>query len=100
MTYNIVWFPRAETSYLEILEYLDQNFGYQQVGKFDHQVEHILDTLARMPQMYMYSNQYECHLCQISKITRLYYRVNQEQKEVELLLFWDSRQNPENLNLS
>gem|GEM_PF-6586297 len=49
--------------------------------------------------IYEYSEQSDTHRCVLFSQISLFYQVQKQTKEVELLLFWDNRQDPENLRL-
>jgi hypothetical protein len=59
----------------------------------------ILSHVAYDPEMFRKSEKGKNkHIVVITGKTTLYYRVKPRKKEVELLLFWDNRRNPEKIH--
>ena len=52
MNLPIIWSPQSEIEYVNILNYLNDEWGGQTVKIVVHNVEKILDQIARMPYLF------------------------------------------------
>jgi len=95
MTCSVIWSPTARLSYYQILEYLDENWTIKELEAFINRTEEAIKHISQNPLLYPYSTESDTHRCVIVKQVSLFYRKNQT--HVELLVFWDSRQDPSNL---
>ena len=97
MVYEIIWSPMAKTSYFSILEYLEKNWTTKEIYTFVQRTEEILEVIKTKPSLFQYSKISDTHRCVLVKQVSLFYRVRSSAGLIELLVFWDNRQNPEKL---
>lgn len=97
MSYSITWSPAARISYLTILEYVKEEWTYKEVEAFANHTEGVLELIRQNPSLYQYSKKSDTHRCVLTKQVSLFYRIRNQ--EIELLVFWDNRQDPDKLNL-
>jgi plasmid stabilization system protein ParE len=88
--YAVIWSPTAKHSYFKILEYLASNWSNKEVNTFIKRTKKALQHLSNNPLLYPFSNQSNTHKCVVAKQVTLFYTI--EQKEIQLLIFWDNRQ--------
>ena len=94
----ITWSPKSAKSFDNIVKYLEAKFADREVQKFIRQTVKILEYIAQNPNMFRSSvNSKHKHVVILNKHTTLYYQYKPIKKEVELLLFWDNRQDPKRL---
>ncbi len=97
--HTIVWSPKALKSYEEILQYIEGEFNDIAVQKFVRKTLTMLAHIARDPAMFRKSDKGKHkHIVVVTEKTTLYYRVKPRKREVQLLLFWDNRRNPNHLD--
>lgn len=96
-SYLIIWSPTAKFTYYEILEYLDENWTIKEVEAFIERTEEVLSHICDNPLLYPYSTENDTHKCVMVKQISLFYRV--KTNVIELLVFWDNRQNPAKISL-
>ena len=98
---KIIWSPRARITFLNILNYLNKEWGKNSVQNFISEVTDILMNVSINPEMFISAkkNKY-IRKGIISKHISLYYRIKPRKNEIELLTFWDNRQDPRKLVLS
>lgn len=96
MIYKLDWTFKAESSYYEEIEYIYLKWNIKEVVKFEDLVSTELARLVQNPKIGRLSN--NKFSLTISKQTTLYYRINEKEKSIELLLFWNNQKNPEELN--
>ena len=97
MSYQIIWSPQANQTYLLILEYLQKNWTEREINNFIERTEEVLFFISQNPLLYRYSKQNDSYKCVVTEQTSLIYQIKQD--KVELLSFWDNRQDPKKLNL-
>ena len=96
MIYKLDWTFKAESSYYEEIEYIYLIWNIKEVTKFEDLVSIELARLIQNPKLGIHRiNKFSLA---ISKQTTLFYRINEKEKSIELLLFWNNQKNPEELN--
>ena len=95
---KISWTPTAKRTYFIILGHLAENWTTREVENFINEVESLLSQIADNPEMFQASRKKK-HVRKglITKHNTLYYRIRPRKKELELISFWDNRQDPEKL---
>lgn len=92
-TYRIIWTPKALTSYLVIVTYLEAMWYPKVVQNFVDRVDIVLDKIQRHPRLYQKAeNGKRVRRAVLSKHNSLYYEVRG--KTIILLRFSDNRQFP------
>jgi plasmid stabilization system protein ParE len=96
--YRIRYTIRASRNQEDLYEYLLWKWGINTVKKLDEKIEKILKSIAEQPEMFPASNQRtSIRRCVITKQTILFYRISSF--DIELLAFFDTRQNPRKTQL-
>lgn len=92
MKREIRWSKTARQSYLDILLYIQDNWGDERAIKFSRKVESILASVKNTPFMFPATSigpNKKIRRCVVSKQSSLYYKV--EEKTIDLLTFYDNR---------
>ena len=93
---KVVWSPDSNLEYAQILEYLLEKWDSKVAINFMDDTDKVVEELKQNPQMYpRLEVKPSLRKAFISKHTSLIYRV--ENQEIQLLHFWNNRQNPERL---
>ncbi len=95
MARSVTWSPAAKRSYYQILEYLEKNWTQKELSAFINRTEEAIGHICDNPQLYPYSKESDTHKCVLVKQVTLFYR--KQGSAIELLVFWDSRQDPARL---
>jgi len=95
--YSVTWSPTARLTYYQILEYLLENWTLNELEAFIDRTEEVLNHICINPTLYPYSRDGDAHKCVVVKQISLFYRV--KINTIELLVFWDNRQDPAKLRL-
>jgi len=96
--YSVEWSPEAVRSFDVIISYIEERFSFSATQKFSRRTMSIIALIADKPELFRKSEKSRNkHIVVVTKQTTLYYRVNHRKKLVELLLFWDTRQDPARL---
>lgn len=96
MSYRIIWTNLALSSHEEEIDYIFFKWNLKEVIKFENLVTIELNRLVQNPNIGKFKT--DKFSLTISKQTTLFYRINEKQKSIELLLFWNNQKNPEELN--
>lgn len=95
MVKEVVWTVRASKSYWKIFEYIQAEFGEVVLKEFVTAVHNKIELIASNPYLFRKSLvQRNIFNTVIHKRLTLTYRYRPVLKQVELLLFWDTRRNP------
>jgi plasmid stabilization system protein ParE len=96
---KILWTPTARRTYFEVLEHLEKAWAEKEIQNFINEVDHLLEKINRNPEMFEESRKMKnVRKGFVTKHNTLYYRVKPRKKELQLLLFWDNRQDPGKLS--
>ncbi|MFN0035908.1 MAG: type II toxin-antitoxin system RelE/ParE family toxin [Saprospiraceae bacterium] len=98
MKLKVVWSPDAREEYDEILQYLVSEYGMNPALKMLDKIESILGHITAYPRAFPFSPlRPDIRKAVVSLQTSLLYRVTDT--EIQLLHFWDNRQDPKKMEL-
>lgn len=90
---NIYWTDTAKETYLYVLDYLEEVWGEKYASKFIADTEKALNLLSKYPAIHnLIPDQVNVRRAVLHKNCCFLYRVKDD--AVELLVFWDTRQEP------
>lgn len=93
---KVNWTPRAIQTFEKILTWLQENWTQREVDALIDQTEKIIKQIQQNPYLYKESSKNkQVRRGLVNQIVSLFYRVHPHKKEIDLLVFWDYRQNPE-----
>jgi len=95
--YTIIWSPKAKITHYKILEYLEQNWTIKELTTFIARTEEVIGHIQQNPFLFPYSKESDAYKCIFIPQVSLFYRIKEQ--NIELLIFWDNRQNPAKLKL-
>ena len=97
---DVFWTPKARNTYLKVLDHLEKAWTEKEIQNFINEVDSLIDQIKQNPEMFEESRKKKnVRKGFVTKHNTLYYRVRPRKKELQLLLFWDNRQDPEDLAL-
>jgi plasmid stabilization system protein ParE len=95
---KVSWTPTARKTYFKVLDYLEEAWTKREMKNFADKVESVLAQIIETPHMYEASRKKKnVRKGLITKHNTLYYRIKPRKKELELITFWDNRQDPKKL---
>lgn len=97
MIYKIEWKAVATFSYYNEIDFILSKWNEVEVQKFEDLVYDFLATLSKTPEIGIYNSINNCYSLVISKQTTLYYKIIQDKSQIDLILFWNNKQNPDGL---
>jgi len=97
MALKIVWTPRAEKAYEEIISYLEEHWTEREVRNFLHQSQIFFELLYRRPEILEKSDNHKnLYRGPMDKHNIITYRVRPRKKQIELLNIRSAKQKPLN----
>lgn len=97
MKYTVEWTFLADNSYQEEIHFIYLKWNIKEALKFEELVANELERLCNNPSIGKLELDKNYSLV-ISKQTTLFYKVIDEFKTIQLLLFWNNLKNPEDLS--
>lgn len=96
---RISWTPTARKTYFKVLDHLSEEWTKRELENFIHEIESLLEMIKSNPEMFPASRtKKNVRKALIAKQNTLYYRIKPRKKELELITFWDNRQDPGKLS--
>ena len=101
MAFGIVWTKKAIESYSLNIEYLKEDWSEKEIQRFLLLTKRKLEVLKTFPGVGIAqdSTNQNVRCTVLHKRVKLIYRINPVKREVELLLFWNTWQNPGKLKI-
>lgn len=92
---KISWTPTARATYFNVLDYLFEAWTIREIENFVDETERVLNQIQDNPYMFKVSKTSKnVRKGFLTEHNSLYYRIKPRKKEIELLTFWNNRQNP------
>ncbi|WP_298145089.1 type II toxin-antitoxin system RelE/ParE family toxin [Flavobacterium sp.] len=95
---SILWSEPSKFDYWDNIDYLQREWTLTEVYAFIDKTNEVLDLLAKENLTFQPTNYKDTFQVPIIKQITLYYHINQN-KDIELLRFWNNYQNPSKLRL-
>ena len=92
MANKIVWLPKAERRYEEIIDWLHEHWTDKEIAKFVASTDEVIELIRINPEIYQPSEKRHIRQAIVTKHNILLYR--KKGNKVELLTFFDTRQDP------
>ncbi len=92
--YKILWTDNALSELEQIYSYLEQNSTDKVLNKLSSDLDKTLRLISQNPRLFQISEYKNIRRVVLLKFNTLYYRVNEENKVIEILSFFSNRQNP------
>jgi plasmid stabilization system protein ParE len=88
----------AENKLLKLNDFLLENWNLKVRNDFITKLTSKIEQISHQPYSCAESSIYKgLFKCVVTKQTTLYYRLNSDKKEIEIITVFDTRQNPEQL---
>ncbi|MFZ5551904.1 MAG: type II toxin-antitoxin system RelE/ParE family toxin [Bacteroidota bacterium] len=92
MAKEIVWSPKARASFDKVISYLQQKWTEREVRNFVKKSHHLLFLISRDKIKFRKSERKNIYEVPVTKHNLLLYRI--KDSNIEILLFFDTRQHP------
>ncbi len=95
---KISWMPRAVMSFFKISDYLEEKHGKKKADEFVAQVKKTIKRIEKQPYMYKTAKKNKTiRKGFVNKFVSMFYKVKEKEEKIELIEFWDNRQDPTKL---
>lgn len=99
MVYSVFWTNKAIKKANAIADYIRSEWTEKEVDNFLNEVDRIIGLIEINPKLFRVSAKREnIHLALVTKHTILIYQLKPHKKQVNILLFWNTKQNPKKLS--
>jgi len=89
----VIWTFKALKSYFKVSDYLQEKWGDTIVRNFANEIERVILEIIENPYMFEVSNKYKnVRKGFVTEYNTMFYRIRPRKKEIEILIFWDTRQ--------
>ncbi|QMU65466.1 MAG: hypothetical protein GKR88_15015 [Flavobacteriaceae bacterium] len=95
--YQVVWSDLADETYGRELNFIDLKWNINEVVKFMTLVDEFIEKLESGVIAGKFFKHVKINSFVLSKQTTLFFDIDEAKKEIELLLFWNNKENPEDL---
>ncbi|QQS51176.1 MAG: type II toxin-antitoxin system RelE/ParE family toxin [Bacteroidota bacterium] len=90
---TVIWTLKALKSYFKVSDYLQSEWGHAVVRNFANEVEKMIQSIEANPHMFELSRKYkDIRKGFVTEHNTMFYRIKPRKKEIEILIFWDNRQ--------
>lgn len=97
MGYFVYWSALSKESFNDEVDFIFLKWNLEEVSKFIELVNLTIQRLAFKSEIGIFRPEKKIYSLVISIQTTLFYKVNSVQNQVELILFWNNKRNPEEL---
>ncbi len=99
MSYSIHWTSRGEFTFNQNIEYLEHEWNNTVINQFLDRVSAVLEKIRTNPFLFpLHNPSKNVRRCIINGRIILYYRIV-DGETIDILLFWNTRQHPDKLEL-
>mgnify|MGYP003487803991 FL=1 len=93
---KLVWTDNALEGLGQTFQYLELNFSEREIKSLARKIESTLAYILKFPELYPESiRQKGVRRAVVTKFNTIYYRLNSDKNQMEILSFFSNRQNPE-----
>ena len=96
--YSVNWSTLSRITFEDETIFIIEKWNEQEGEKFGELVHSLLLKLGIHPEMGVFRKDIKIYSLVISKQTTLFYRIIENELKIELLLFWNNKQNPKLLD--
>lgn len=89
---EIIWSPRSEQTFYQVIEYIQKHWTDKEVEVFIEAIEKVITYISEYPLMFRKTNKKNVHEALVTSQNLLVYKVYSER--IVLITFYDTRQNP------
>lgn len=94
MAFKIIWSPKSVKTFDKVMDYLTENWTEKEIKSFVKETDHVIYLISKNPYLFRSSVRENVFEGIVTKHNLLLYQVDMDNKIIELLSFFDTRQNP------
>ena len=93
--YSVLWTDHALSELSETVSYLRENFSAKEIHRLGKNIETILSFVSLHPRAFPASEQQpSVRRAVVARFNTLYYRIDEDKKQIEILSFFPNRKEP------
>jgi plasmid stabilization system protein ParE len=92
MVKEIRWTPEALKSFQKVIDYLETNWTEKEVKSFITSTNRVAQFISQNPKMFRATNHQDLREALVTPHNLLIYKI--QKTSIDLITFWDVRQNP------
>ncbi len=97
---EIIWSAKAKITFFSVIDYLNQNWTKKEIIQFNQKTHIILNAIRKNPGIFPVSvKNKEVRKAIVDKNNSFYYKIDSYHQKIQLLTFYDCRQDPKKLNI-
>ncbi len=102
LPYKIIWSPRAKDELQETYDFLESNWSQEHLKSLSQAIADVMRNLQQNPKLYPITSvsvdyPLTIHKVNIQRFNSLYYAIDEENLQVNVLSFFSNRQDPNKL---
>jgi plasmid stabilization system protein ParE len=91
----VVWSGKAERSYFEIIDYLNNSWTEKEIQRFILRTDSVINKIIDNPQLFeQHKKDPRIRRAVVHPTVILVYKISADNKIITLLTFWGTRRNP------
>ena len=94
MSREVVLTPKAKETLFDVIFFIRLKWGDKSAEKFTLETNRVINTIAQQPYIFKAYGETDVRKGLINKHTSIVYRILQDR--IDILFFWDNRQEPIN----
>ncbi len=98
MAKEVIWSPRSESTFYNILDYLKEYWSEKEIEYFILSTETVINYIAEHPHMFRKTNKRNVREALVTPQNLLVYKIYPE--KIVLISFYDTRQSPRKKRLN
>lgn len=96
----VLWSDKAKSTYIEIIEYLEYKWTEKEINAFISRADGVIIKISKNPYLFQqHKNDALVRQAVLHENVSLIYQISEDQKLINLITFWDNRQNPNKLKV-
>jgi len=100
MVYNVIWSEEAESSFFLVIDDILSRWSVREASNFISRTEEVISQIVIHPYIFKeYEKDISIRHGILHKNTTMFYRVEENNSSIQIMLFWNSKRNPQSLKL-
>lgn len=95
--FEVYWSTLAEETFAEEVYFILRKWNLDEVEKFTTLGYNFINSISKNPTIGIFISKHNVYSIVISKQTTLYYRILEDGNRIDLVLFWNNKRNPKEL---
>ena len=92
--------PKALKSFFKISDYLEEKHGKKRADEFIGQVKKTIESIEKQPYIFKAAKKNKAiRKGFVNKFVSMFYKIKEKEEEIDLIEFWDNRQDPKKIKL-